>query len=256
MHRRLWLKGSLGLGLLALASPSRMAWAFNDSSKVRVPLLRHKTPYTDPRPSAIRRMLLEVEKQTSVLVDPTPQIIDPLSPSLFDAPMIMMAGEGSFPAWSDAVVDRLRTYLQSGGFLVVDSTEGLKDGPFMQSVRRELVRLYPKSPLTALPDEHVIYKSFFLVDKPYGRLMSAPYMDAIFEQDRVCVVLCYNDMMGAWARDNFGRWEYDTSPGGERQREYAFRLGINLVMYALCVNYKEDQVHIPFILKRRKWRVD
>jgi len=90
MHRRLWLKGSLGLSLLALISPSRVAWAFNDSSKVRVPLLRHKSPYTDPRPSAIRRMLLEVEKQTSVIVDPTPQIIDPLSPTLFEAPMIMM----------------------------------------------------------------------------------------------------------------------------------------------------------------------
>ena len=44
-------------------------------------------------------------------------------------------------------------------------------------------------------------------------------------------------------------------PGGSPQRELSFRMGINLVMYALCVNYKADQVHIPFILKRRKWRV-
>ena len=48
----------------------------------------------------------------------------------------------------------------------------------------------------------------------------------------------------------------DVRPGGENQREMAFRLGINLVMYALCVNYKADQVHVPFILKRRKWKVD
>ena len=42
------------------------------------------------------------------------------------------------------------------------------------------------------------------------------------------------------------------TPGGERQREMAFRLGINLMMYAMCLDYKEDQVHIPFILKKRR----
>lgn len=246
------LGGILGLSAL---SPS-IASAFNDHAKLRIPLLRHKTPYTDPRPGAIRRMLLEAEKQTSIAVDPVTEIIDPLSPQLFTAPMIMLAGEGAFPPWSDAVVDRLRTYLTSGGLLIVDVTEALKDGPFMASVRRELKRIFPQEQLRKLPQEHVIYKSFFLVDKPYGRLFNEPHMDAIFEQDRVSVVINYNDMMGAWARDNFGRWEYDTAPGGEKQRDYAFRLGINLVMYALCVNYKEDQVHIPFILKRRKWRVD
>ena len=43
-------------------------------------------------------------------------------------------------------------------------------------------------------------------------------------------------------------------PGGERQRELAFRLGINLAMYALCLDYKTDQVHVPFILRRRQWQ--
>ena len=44
--------------------------------------------------------------------------------------------------------------------------------------------------------------------------------------------------------------------GGERQREMAFRLGINLAMYALCLDYKADQVHVPFILKKRRWKVE
>ena len=30
------------------------------------------------------------------------------------------------------------------------------------------------------------------------------------------------------------------------------RLGVNIAMYALCLDYKEDQVHIPFIMKRRR----
>jgi hypothetical protein len=39
-------------------------------------------------------------------------------------------------------------------------------------------------------------------------------------------------------------------PGGERQREMAYRFGVNLVMYTLTGNYKSDQVHVPAILER------
>ncbi|MEI9887355.1 MAG: hypothetical protein WDN08_12785 [Rhizomicrobium sp.] len=39
-------------------------------------------------------------------------------------------------------------------------------------------------------------------------------------------------------------------PGGERQRELAYRFGINLVMYALTGNYKADVVHVPALLQR------
>jgi hypothetical protein len=28
------------------------------------------------------------------------------------------------------------------------------------------------------------------------------------------------------------------------------------VMYALCLDYKSDQVHVPFIMKRRRWKPD
>jgi hypothetical protein len=41
-------------------------------------------------------------------------------------------------------------------------------------------------------------------------------------------------------------------PGGEDQREEAFRLGINLVMYALCLDYKTEQAHIDYILRTRR----
>ena len=40
------------------------------------------------------------------------------------------------------------------------------------------------------------------------------------------------------------------SPGGETQREMAYRVGVNLVMHALTGNYKADQVHVPDILQR------
>ena len=38
--------------------------------------------------------------------------------------------------------------------------------------------------------------------------------------------------------------------------DLAFRIGVNLVMYSLCLDYKTDQVHVPFIMRRRRWKPD
>ena len=61
-----------------------------------------------------------------------------------------------------------------------------------------------------------------------------------------------NDLGGAWAQDHLGRFLNECLPGGESQRQQAFMLGVNIVLYALTVNYKQDQVHLPFILERMR----
>lgn len=225
------------------------------ADRLSVSLLRYSGNW-DPRPTAIRRVLQQVEKRTSVLVDPSPGSVDPTDKEIFGHPFIVLAGDRSFDPLSEEAILNLRQYLNAGGFLFVDSAEGVLDGPFMQSVRRELARIFTAKKVTTIPRDHVLYKSFYLIDQPVGRLVVAPTMEGIFEEDRLAVVVSHNDMLGAWARDNFGAWKYECRPGGENQREFAYRLGINLVMYALCVNYKADQVHVPFILRRRKWKVE
>ena len=207
------------------------------------------------RPSALRRMLQEVEKRTNVAIK-AKAVPVALDKGLFEYPLVFLTGAKAIDPWTASEQQTLKTYLEGGGMMIVDSSEGVSDGPFLTSVRRELERVFGPGKIAALPPEHVIYKSFYLLDKPYGRAMVSGQMQALMGGDRALVVLSANDLLGAWARDGFGRWEYDVVPGAERQRELSFRLGINLVMYALCVNYKADQVHIPFILKRRQWRVD
>ena len=64
------------------------------------------------------------------------------------------------------------------------------------------------------------------------------------------VLIGANDWAGAWAINDTGRPMFAVVPGGERQRELAYRFGVNLAMYAMTGNYKADQVHIPFILER------
>ena len=59
-----------------------------------------------------------------------------------------------------------------------------------------------------------------------------------------------NGWAAAWAVDDKGRPEFPCTPGGEVQREYAYRFGVNLVMYALTGNYKNDQLHTQALLQR------
>ena len=59
-----------------------------------------------------------------------------------------------------------------------------------------------------------------------------------------------NDLGGAWAPPSWGLG-VPVHTRREAQRETAFRLGVNLAMYALCTDYKDDAVHLPFILRRR-----
>ncbi len=66
------------------------------------------------------------------------------------------------------------------------------------------------------------------------------------------VILGGNDWAAAWAVDARGIPVYPVGRGtaGERQREIAYRFGINVVMHVFTGNYKSDQVHVPALLER------
>lgn len=206
----------------------------------------------NPRPNALRRVLWEVATRTSIEVDLEPQATPPDDPRLFRYPFLYWGGSGGFSPFSEDAVRGLRRHLTYGGMLVVDNADADPGGEFDRGVRREIGRIFPRAELERIANEHVIYKSFYLVDHQAGRTIEAPYLEGVLVEKRYTVVYCQNDLAGAWSRDSFGRWEFEVTPGGERQREMAFRLGVNLVMYSLCLDYKDDLVHAPFILKRRQ----
>jgi len=64
------------------------------------------------------------------------------------------------------------------------------------------------------------------------------------------ILITSNDFAGAWATDDTGAYLYPTVPAEARQRELAYRAGVNIVMYAMTGNYKADQVHVPALLER------
>lgn len=241
----------LSLLLVPWATDAR---AMGDKDKLAFAQIAYSGNW-NPRPTAPRRLLWEIDKRTSIEVN-----LEPVEVKLSDEaslrrnPFLYLAGDAALPNFDDADVTRLRRQLSAGGFLVIDSADARPGGGFDRSVRALMTRLFPREPLTKIPPDHVIYKSFYLLKTPVGRVAAVPYLEGIVHDGRVVVVYSQNDLGGAWARDNFGQWEHEVLPGGDLQREMAFRLGINLAMYALCLDYKTDQVHVPFILRRRQWQ--
>ncbi|MFY0529108.1 DUF4159 domain-containing protein [Archangium gephyra] len=247
LSRRTLLLGSAALVPLL----SGRAFAFGEKSRFIPAVARHGGRW-DTRLSGLRRIAWELQRRTSVEVLPDARPFALSSPELFEYPFLYLGGDGAFPPFSEAEVENLRRYLTFGGFLLADANDGSDGEGFDTSFRREMARVLPQSPLTPVPSKHVVFKSFFLLDSAPGRLLNKPQLLAANLGKRAAVMYSQNDLAGAWNRSEAGDYEFDVSPGGEPQRELAVRLGVNLCMYALCLDYKDDAVHLPLILNKRR----
>jgi hypothetical protein len=206
----------------------------------------------DPRPTALRRLAWDLVRRTSLVTASDPVALRLSDPTLFRFPFLVLSGDRAFTLPPEAELARLRRHITYGGFLLIDSAEGRAGGGFDESVRRLLAQTLPGELPARIPDEHVLWKSFYVLHGAPGRILAAPYIEGVERDRRLAVVYTQNDLGGALARDGFGRWEYEVIPGGDEQREQAFRLGVNLVMYALCLDYKTEQAHIDYILRTRR----
>jgi hypothetical protein len=209
----------------------------------------------------MRRFSYEVQRRTAteVVLEPVPVPLD--SPRLFELPFLYFGGHGAFAPLSEAARQNLRRYLEFGGFILADANEGgafaegggaWGEGGFEGSFKREMSLVLPQAPMALLDAEHVLFKSFYMLHSAAGRSGVSPSLEACLLGRRVAVVLVPHDLLGVFARDGAGRFEYPVVPGGERQREMAIRLAINIVTYALCLDYKDDAAHLPALMRRRR----
>ena len=111
-------------------------------------------------------------------------------------------------------------------------------------------RVFPDADLERLTSDHTVFRSFFLVRGLGGRRIVSPFLEGIHQGRRTPVIYSPNALAGAWAKGPAGTWAHEAVPGGERQRRVAFHLGVNIVMYALCADYKQDRIHLPFLRQK------
>ncbi len=166
---------------------------------------------------------------------------------------------------------RLNRYLATGGMILFDTRDAdtasfgssTPEGQRLQVIARGL----DIPPIAQIPEDHILTRSFYLIQDMPGRYpgrdiwVEAASPDAELAEgmpfrdlnDGVTpVIIGGNDWAAAWAIDDFGNPMLPVGRGtaGERQRELAFRFGVNLIMHVLTGNYKSDQVHVPALLER------
>ncbi len=178
------------------------------------------------------------------------------------------------PRPSAQVLARIDAYMKRGGTVLFDTRDavmappgpgGETRSPGMVALRAILSSLdIPE--LEPVPKDHVLTKTFFLLRDFPGRFNSGQLwveaMPAVDENDDEAkrparggdgvssIIITSNDLAGAWATRSDGQPMLPLVPGEPRQREFAFRAGVNIVMYTLTGNYKADQVHVPALLER------
>jgi Domain of unknown function (DUF4159) len=237
-----------GLALLAF-TPGRAA-AFGDAGAFRARLLAAgKGRSDDARAAGTSRWASELVRRTSAPGREEREIVAADRPALFREPFAVWSGAEDVGALSMSEVSGLERFLRLGGTLVVDDAEPTA-GEFGRSARRELARALPESPPVRLESSHVLFKTFYLLDRPVGRVLGPTHIDAIVRGRNAVVLFLAHDLLGALARRGEG-WAFGVEPGGPEQREHAIRLAVNIAMYVLCSDYKDDVVHAPFLLQRR-----
>jgi hypothetical protein len=193
--------------------------------------------------------------RTSIEPGP-PMPVDIETTELAFFPLLYWPIVASQPDLSAKGRERISTYLERGGTILFDTRDqdsGGTSGPGGERLRTLLegVRIPPLQPIA---QDHVLTRSFYLLRDFPGRWNGSPIWveaDAASGRDGVSgVIIGRNDWAAAWAMGTNWRPLFPVYPGGNRQRELAFRFGVNLAMYVLTGNYKSDQVHIPDILER------
>jgi len=190
-----------------------------------------------------------------------PMAVDVERNEMIFFPLIYWPVTPDFPTLSPEAEAKVDHYLRTGGIILFDTRDrgtrfsrqlgGM--GPAGERLRL-LLKDLDIPPLQPVAADHVLTRSFYLMSAFPGRWAGGEPWVERYEggvNDGVSpLVIGSNDWAAAWAIDDRRRPLFAVVPGGEAQREQAFRFGINLVMYAMTGNYKADQVHLLAILQR------
>jgi hypothetical protein len=179
--------------------------------------------YNDPQEEV--NLLAYVRQHTLVDVDPVYEFVEASSDKFFTYPFIFLTGHGNM-VFSELERQRLRTYLENGGFIYADDDYGM-DKPF----RRELKKIFPEQELVELPYTfglyHVQYPFPSGPPKTHEHDGKPPQGFGLFHNGRLVLYYTYeSNPSDAWN---------DTEVHGDspEKREEALRFGTNIVLWAL-----------------------
>jgi hypothetical protein len=212
--------------------------------------------------------------QRTALEAGDPVGIDPAHDELAFFPLIYWPVVPGAPKPPQDAINRIDAYMKQGGTVLFDTRDaieappgdnGASQTPGMLALRNILSSLDVPE-LEPVPREHVLTKTFYLLRDFPGRFNTGQtWVETLPRDDDdeaasarparggdgvSPIIITSNDLAGAWAIRPDGQPMLPLTPGEPRQREFAFRAGVNIVMYTLTGNYKADQVHAPALIER------
>jgi hypothetical protein len=208
--------------------------------------------------------------QRTALEAGDPTAVDPARDELAFFPLIYWPIVPDAPKPSAEALSRIDAYMKQGGTVLFDTRDAVEAAPGAENrspgmmALRAILSSLDIPELEPVPRDHVLTKTFFLLKDFPGRFSSGQlWVEAtqVENEDGAerparagdgvsSILITSNDFAGAWAMRQDGQAMLPLVPGDPRQREFAFRAGVNIVMYTLTGNYKADQVHVPALLER------
>lgn len=263
-------------GAMALAAlPTLAQEAGADDDKAIAAIARTRIAYVLTGDAAIDSLSRAgLQGLSRFLADKTalepgdPAGIDIEADELAFYPLIYWPVDAEAAMPSEAALARVDAYMRNGGTVLFDTRDRYAPGPAgaaspATARLRDMLASINVPALEPIPADHVLTKTFFILPEFPGRYAGGPlWVEASLDAENLenrpvrtgdgvtPIMITANDFAGAWAIDSSGNPLLPTVPADPMQRAYAFRAGVNIVMYVLTGNYKSDQVHVPILLER------
>ena len=183
--------------------------------------------------------------------------VDPEIDPLVFYPFLYFPVDRQASALSAKAALSLNAFMAGGGTIIFDTQDAGDDflngttHPGLARVTKDL----DIPALAAVPKDHVLTKSFYLLQVFPGRWANGTvWVDRNSNgaaRDGVSsVIIGSNDWAAGWATDDNGDALQTLERDIPNQREMSLRFGVNVAMYALSGNYKSDQVHAAALVER------
>ena len=264
-------------GMLAVPSPMRAEssddFAMRAVSQTRLAYVVTGNADVDSIVKAGMAGLTLFLAQRTALEAGDPVGVDPSRDELAFFPLIYWPIVPGVPKPPQDALNRIDAYMKQGGTVLFDTRDAIEAGPgengasqtpAMQALR-DILSSLDVPELEPVPREHVLTKTFYLLRDFPGRFTTGQtWVETLPREDEdesatrparggdgvSPIIITSNDLAGAWAIRPDGQPMLPMTPGEPKQREFAFRAGVNIVTYTLTGNYKADLVHAPALIER------
>jgi len=176
-------------------------------------------------PTEIPNLLAFIGSATSIRTADDETRVEVMDENLFAYPVLYLTGHGNI-RFSGEEVQRLRIYLEHGGFLFANDDYGLD-----QAFRREMARVFPDKAFVELPPATGIFQSPFKFPQGLPKIHAhdgkRPQAFGLFHDGRLVVFYCYESDIG----DGWDDPEVHNDP--PEKRDAALRMGTNVIVWAL-----------------------